>query len=295
MSIILHIACAGFMLNMTTGVGCGKIKHMRILNGKELAGFIKERQARQVRALRQARQVQPKLAIIRTNPEPVVDSYMRLKQGYGADILVDVDVHTIKQPEAFKTIARLNNDDSVHGIIVQLPIPDPAQTQEILDAVAPQKDVDGLRSDAVIDAPTPTAILWLLAGYNIDLRGKNVLVVGQGRLVGQPLTRMLRASGVNVTTATRQTNDLPALLRAADVVISATGVPGLIRAADLKVGAVVVDAGVATDKNGLVGDVAADARERSDLTITPEKGGVGPLTVCALFENVIRAASAAKS
>jgi len=261
-----------------------------MLNGLEIAEFVKERQAAQVRALRQAHKIFPKLAIIRTNPAPVVDSYMKLKREYGEDILVDVDVHTIPQDEAIAAIKKLNADPTVHGIIVQLPVPDPGQTTAILNAVDPAKDVDGLCSDPVLDAPTPTAILWLLAGYNVEMRGKNVLVVGQGRLVGAPLTRMLQASGVQVTTADRDTSDLPTLTRNADVIISATGVPGLLKSDMIKIGAVVVDAGVATDKNGLVGDVATEVRERDDLTITPAKGGVGPLTVCALFDNVIRAA-----
>lgn len=267
---------------------------MRLLNGLDIAGFIKERQARQVRALRQAYRIFPKLAIVRTNPAPVVDSYMRLKRDYGADILIDVDVHTIKQTEALGLIKKLNADDTVHGILVQLPLPQPGQTDEILDAVAPQKDVDGLRSDAIMDGPTPTAINWLLAAYNIDLIGKNILIVGQGRLVGKPLAKMWQASGLEVTTADRQTTDLAQLAHQADVVVSATGVPGLITSDMLKIGAVVVDAGVATDKNGLIGDVALDVRERDDITITPEKGGVGSLTVCALFENVIRAATASQ-
>lgn len=263
---------------------------MRMLNGQEIADFIKERQAHQVRALRQARGIAPKLAIIRTNPAPVVDSYMKIKREYGADILVDVEVHTITQAQAPEVIKQLNADSSVHGIIVQLPIPDPAGTVAILDMVDLDKDVDGLHAQALHDAPTPTAILWLLAGYNIELRGKQVLVIGRGRLVGAPLVRMLTASNIAVTVANRKTDDLATLVRKADVVISATGVPGLVQSEWLKVGAVVVDAGVATDKNGLVGDIDVAARERDDLTITPLKGGVGPLTVCALFENVIRAA-----
>jgi len=263
---------------------------VKLLDGKELADFIKERQARQVRALRQAHHILPKLAIIRTNPARVVDSYMKLKQGYGNDILIDVDVHTVPQAEAIDVIKRLNNDASVHGIIVQIPLPDPTQTPEILNAVTPNKDVDGLGERAVLDPATPMAINWLLAGYNIELRSKKVLVVGQGRLVGKPLADMWRRSGIDVTTADRTTDDLSALVRSADVVVSATGVPGLLKSNMIKVGATVVDAGVATDKNGLVGDVATEVRERDDLTITPVKGGVGPLTVCALFDNVIRAA-----
>lgn len=263
---------------------------MRTLNGLDLAGFIKERQAHQVRALRQAYHIAPKLAIIRTNPAPVVDSYMKIKRQYGADILIDVDVYTVEQKDAIAQIKKLNADPVVHGIIVQLPLPNTSQTAEVLDAVVPQKDVDGLHSSPVLDAATPTAILWLLAGYNVALKDKKVLIVGQGRLVGKPLARMMYASGLDVITADRTTDDLPALVRTADVVVTATGVPGLITADELKIGAVVVDAGVATDANGLVGDVDPAARDRDDLTITPVKGGVGPLTVCALFENVIRAA-----
>jgi methylenetetrahydrofolate dehydrogenase (NADP+)/methenyltetrahydrofolate cyclohydrolase len=263
---------------------------MKELNGRELAGFIKERQAHQVRNLRQEFKVVPKLAIIRTNPDPVVDSYMKLKQTYGTDILIDVDVHTIDQAEALDRITQLNNDDSVHGIIVQIPLPDLSQTDDILAAVSAAKDVDGLAPVTNFDPATPMAINWLLAGYNIELRGKKLLVVGQGRLVGRPLTRIWEQSGLTVTVADRKTNDLRALTQEADVLVCATGVPGLITADMIKPNAVIVDAGVATDSNGLVGDVAPDVRDLPGITITPEKGGVGPLTVCALFENVIRSA-----
>ncbi|MEO8863331.1 MAG: tetrahydrofolate dehydrogenase/cyclohydrolase catalytic domain-containing protein, partial [Candidatus Saccharimonadales bacterium] len=164
---------------------------MRLLNGRELAEFIMERQAHQVRALRQSHAVAPKLAIIRTNPNPIVDSYMKLKQDYGADLLVDVDVHTIDQSAALTTIAELNDDPSVHGIIVQIPLPDPAQTSDILNAVAAAKDVDGLAEHTSFDPATPLAVNWLLAGYNIDLAPpKKLVIVGHGRLVGKPLVRI---------------------------------------------------------------------------------------------------------
>lgn len=263
---------------------------MRILNGLELAGFIKERQAHEVRSLRQAHGVAPKLAIIRTNPDPVVDSYMKLKQGYGNDILIDVDVHTITQDQAVEKIQELNNDPTVHGIIVQIPLPDPTKTNEILNAVAPEKDVDGLAETTKWDAPTPIAINWLLAGYNIELRGKNLVIVGNGRLVGKPLARIWEQSELTCTVADKSTQNLSELTSEADVIVCATGVPGLITKEMVKPDAVIVDAGVATDSNGLVGDVAPDVRELTDITITPEKGGVGPLTVCALFDNVLRAA-----
>lgn len=263
---------------------------MKLLNGKELASYIKERQARDVRALRQAHHTVPKLAIIRTNPDPVVDSYMKLKQEYGTDILIDVDVHTIEQSEAQERIAMLNADPSVHGIIVQIPLPDPAETTVILDSVGADKDVDGLAEHTTFDPATPMAIGWLLAGYNIDLNAKQIVIVGHGRLVGQPLAKLWRNSGLTVTVADKKTPDLAEVTRRADILVTATGVPGLIKTPMIKPEAVIVDAGVATDKNGLIGDVAPEIRELPNITITPEKGGVGPLTVCALFENVIRAA-----
>jgi methylenetetrahydrofolate dehydrogenase (NADP+) / methenyltetrahydrofolate cyclohydrolase len=263
---------------------------MKILNGAELAGFIKARQAQQVRALSPLLKMSPKLAIIRTNPHPVVDMYMALKQRYGSDIGVLVDVHNVAQQGATKLIQKLNADPSVHGIIVQLPLPDPTETTTVLDSVVPAKDVDGLHSQPMLDAATPTSINWLLAGYNVELRGKHIVIVGQGRLVGRPLARMWRESGLEVETADRATSNLAEAVVRADIVVTATGQPGLITSSMLKQGAVVVDAGVATDKNGLVGDLSPEVRQRDDLTITPEKGGVGPLTVCALFDNVIRAA-----
>jgi methylenetetrahydrofolate dehydrogenase (NADP+) / methenyltetrahydrofolate cyclohydrolase len=266
---------------------------MKILNGAEVAEFIKERQARQVRALKQAHNVFPHLAIIRTNPDTVVDSYMKLKQSYGDDIGVEVSVHTINQADALAAITSLNNDQTVHGIIVQLPLPDPAQTTELLDTVALSKDVDGLATDTSYEAPTPLAIQWLLAAYNTDLKDKTIAVVGQGRLVGAPLSHSLEISGNNVLRIDSSTPDMADKITQADIIISAVGKPGLITNAMLKDKAVVVDAGVATDNNGLIGDVAEDVRTRDDIAITPEKGGVGPLTVCALFENVLKSATAA--
>lgn len=265
---------------------------MKLLNGSELAGFIKERQARQVRALRQTNNIYPKLAIVLTIDHPVIDVYMRMKKKYGADILIDVDINRIKQSEARVTIEKLNLDDSVHGIIVQLPLEDPSQTEVIVNLVDPRKDVDALGRSAMFDPATPMAIMWLLAGYNVDLQGKDVLLVGRGKLVGAPLEKILLNSGVNVKVAERGIANLKELTIDADVIITATGSPSILHSSMIKTGAVVVDAGVASEEGKTVGDLAPDIYERDDLTITPTKGGVGPLTVCALFENVIRAARA---
>ena len=263
---------------------------MKLLDGKQLADFIKERQAHQVRSLRQGSDIQPKLAIVVTVNNPVIDVYIRLKKQYGADILIDVDVHRVQQTEVPELLNKLSNDDSVHGVIVQLPLQDPTQTDEIVNLVAPNKDVDALGKNPDFDPATPMAIMWLLSGYNVALEGKHVLLVGRGKLVGAPLEKMLTASGIDVRIADRSTENLKQEVLTADVIITATGSPAIIYPEMLKDGAVVVDAGVASEDGKTVGDVAPEVYERDDLTITPVKGGVGPLTVCALFENVIRAA-----
>lgn len=266
------------------------IGKMKLLNGSELAGFIKERQARAVRGLRQAHDIAPKLAIVQVKDDPVIDTYVRLKKGYGADILVDVDIHRIDQKDARALIEKLNKDDSVHGIIVQLPLEDKAQTDELCNLVNSDKDVDALGANPAFDPATPTAILWLLAGYNVDLAGKKILLIGKGKLVGAPLLKILSDGGHDVSIATRETTTLNTLSMQADIIITAAGSPALLFPDMIKPGAVVVDAGVASEDGKTVGDVAEDVYERDDLTITPVKGGVGPLTVTALFENVILAA-----
>ena len=263
---------------------------MRSLNGRELAEYIQERQAKQVRSLRQSDKVVPKLAIVVASNNPVIDVYMRLKQRYGQEILVDVDVHRINQAEVPTLVKKLNADDTIHGIIIQLPLEDPTQTDELTALVAPGKDVDGLGSDANFDPATPLAVMWLLAGYNIELRDKTVLLVGLGKLVGRPLQKLMVASGITPQVSTIETADLQELCPLADVIVSATGVPGIITPAMLKQKAVVVDAGVASEGGKTVGDLAPEVYDRDDLTLTPTRGGVGPLTVCALFDNVIIAA-----
>jgi methylenetetrahydrofolate dehydrogenase (NADP+)/methenyltetrahydrofolate cyclohydrolase len=263
---------------------------VKLLNGKELAEFIKERQAHQVRSLRQAHDVQPKLAIVQVKDDPIINTYIRLKKQYGADLGVAVDVHFISQQEIAKVLQSLNTDKSVHGIIVQLPLTEPAETDAIVNMVAPDKDVDALGKAAQFEPATPMAIMWLLSGYNVDLNGKHVLLIGRGKLVGAPLEKILTESGIDAHTITRETADLVVQAKEADVIITATGSPAILYADMIKQGAVVVDAGVASEDGKTVGDVAPDVYERDDLTITPAKGGVGPLTVCALFENVIRAA-----
>ena len=260
---------------------------MRELNGSELAGFIKERQAKQVRALRQSWHINPRLAIVTDAENPVIETYMRLKQRYGADILIDVEIHRVPAGGALEVIQELNNRDDVQGIILQLPISNPEQTEELLESIREDKDVDGLRKKAIFQAATPTAISWLLAGYGVDLKNKKVAIVGRGRLVGAPLEKMCLKSDVDVTVFEKGDN-LSQLINY-DIIVSATGVPGLIKSQMIKAKAVVVDAGTASENGKIVGDVSEEARQRNDVIITPKKGGVGPLTVSALFDNVITA------
>lgn len=263
---------------------------MKLLSGTELADYIKERQARQVRNLRQAHDIVPRLAIIQTVDDPVIDTYVRMKQRYGADILIEVALHRVSSSELFQTIVALNEDEAVHGMIIQLPLADESQTEEAVNAVAPSKDVDGLSDGSDFTPATPMAIDWLVNGYNVELKGRRIAIVGNGRLVGAPLAKLWQAAGYNVTVFDEHSKNMTAQLRRYPVIVSAAGVPALITSASVQPGAVVIDAATSAEHGKIIGDVADEVRERSDVTITPEKGGVGPLTVVALFENVIRAA-----
>lgn len=265
----------------------------KLLNGAELVGYIQERQAKQVRALRQAWKTYPKLVILKTpGASEVIDTYVRMKRAYGDDILIETVVDTVPVNELADAIARYNDDPSVHGIVVQLPLDDPAKTDDILSLIAPAKDVDGLGPDAAFDSATAEAINWLLTGYGVDLAHKQVTIVGNGRLVGGPLTKLWTKSNYNVTVLDETSVDIAGVLRESQVIVSATGVPRLISASMVPPQAVVVDAGTASENGVLVGDVDPAVRERSDVTITPERGGVGPLTIAVLFDHVITAALA---
>lgn len=258
------------------------------LSGRELAGFVKERQAHLVRSLK-GQKIFPKLVIFRDSDNPVITKYVALKQAYGADIGVAVEDRVLQTADLPAAIATANADPAVSAIIVQLPLTNLAATDSIVSNIAPEKDVDGLSNKGNFDSATATAINWLLAGYDIDLANSKIALVGHGRLVGAPLETMFKNSGFNVTVF-RHGDDL-AQLKNFDVVITATGVPGLIQADFLKPGAVVVDAGTASEDGVLKGDLSASARARTDLkALTPKLGGVGPLTVAVLFENVLFAA-----
>lgn len=265
---------------------------MKLLDGTELADYVKERQAKQVRNLRQEHGIAPKLVIIQTVDDAVIDTYVRMKRQYGEDILVEVEV---RRPEAglvIEAIESLNTDDSVHGIIVQLPLQAGLDNEKILNAVTESKDVDGLADKTQFVPATAQAIDWLLNGYNVELRGRKIAIVGNGRLVGAPLAALWRGAGHDVTVFDEFSTNMPKQLRKYPVIVSAAGVPGLLSTDMIQPGAVVVDAATSAEHGKILGDVSSDVRLRGDITITPEKGGVGPLTVVSLFDNVLRAARA---
>lgn len=260
------------------------------LNGLELQGFIEERQLRQVRNLRQEHHIVPRLVIVMSNhTDDVIGAYVRMKQRYAEDIGVEVDVRVVSQAEMAATIEQANADMAVQGIILQLPIDDPAQTDELCSLISPAKDVDGLGSGGFFSSATAQAIDWLLAGYNVELEGKRIALIGNGKLVGNPLGRMWKSRGLAVTILDDTSTDVERVVSASDIIVTATGVPRLVKSDWVKSGAVVVDAGTASEGGHIVGDVDPAVRERSDVTITPEKGGVGPLTYTVLFDHLIEA------
>jgi methylenetetrahydrofolate dehydrogenase (NADP+)/methenyltetrahydrofolate cyclohydrolase len=253
---------------------------MRLLDGRAAAGYIKERHVGQALGL----DVPPRLVIVREGEDESVDSYIRAKRSYGADIGVAVEVFSETADTLVERVKALGSYMSVTGVIVQLPLAHPELTDAALAAVPVAKDVDGLAPGSTFEPATPKAIAWLLAAFNVDLAGKTVAVVGQGRLVGAPLSDRLESSGIRVLRLDKSTPDLAAALLTADVIITATGRPGLITSAMIAPNAVVVDAGAPAS------DLAPDVADRTDLTITPNPGGVGPMTVAALFDNLLIAA-----
>lgn len=257
---------------------------MKSLNGRELAGFIKERQRHQVAGFK----TQPQLLIIRNSDNPVITKYVNLKIKYGTDIGVKVENFCAQNYEQIKEkILAANQDPKISGIIIQLPLTDKTKTEELCNLIAPEKDVDGLGANSKFDSATATAINWLLAGYDIKLNQQKIAIVGRGKLVGAPLFKIFVSSGYDATLFHRGSNLED--LKNYDVIITATGVPDLITNSMVKPEATIIDAGTASENGVLKGDVAEEVRTRTDLTaITPVVGGVGPLTVTCLFDHVIQ-------
>lgn len=265
---------------------------VKVLNGANIAGFVKNQQAVRVRAMR-AKKLFPRLVIVRGGADAVIDKYVGLKKQYGADIGVAVDEVKSEHYQDLQSIIRdYNLDPKVHGIILQLPIAGLKnhdwKLQELLDMIAPEKDVDGLGAHSDYDSATATAINWLMGSYGIDLGHEKIALVGRGRLVGAPLEKIWKNSGFSVEVFGRDA-DLTKLANFR-IIVSATGVANLVKSEMIAPDSVVVDAGTASEGGKVVGDVAEEVRERKDIkAITPKIGGVGPLTVAVLFEHLLNA------
>lgn len=230
--------------------------------------------------------VQPALAVVLVGHDPKSELYVSsIKQRRAQELGIDFTIHRLdanaSEDSIIETIERLNQEAQVTGIIVQLPLPDAIDTDRVLAAVAAEKDVDGLRPGSQFMPPTVSAILGLLEAYDIVLTDKKISIIGQGRLVGAPLLREMKQLKLDVNACDESVEDLSTCTLDADIVISATGEPNLIRPSMVKEKAVVIDVDC---------DVLYDEVAEKVAYITPQKGGVGPLTVAYLLANVVEAA-----
>lgn len=270
------------------------------LDGAALAAKHKERIRREAAAL----PAPPMLAVVLAGEDPASQIYVRGKERDCAECGIRTRTHRlpaeVTQEELLALIDCLNRDESVDGVLVQLPLPEGLDPRPLLRALAPEKDVDcfhplnaGLLA---LGEPrflpcTPAGVLELLDAYDIPVRGRHCVIIGRSLLVGRPLAQLLTARDGTVTLCHSRTENLPALTRQADILISAAGRAGLVTADMIKPGAAVVDVAMNRGADGkLTGDVDFPAAERVAGFLTPVPGGVGPMTRACLLQNVLRAA-----
>jgi methylenetetrahydrofolate dehydrogenase (NADP+) / methenyltetrahydrofolate cyclohydrolase len=276
----------------------------RLLDGKRIADELLERLAERVRRRIKAGKAQPGLAVILVGSEPASAVYVRNKRracervGFSS-MAYDLSVDT---PEAdlAALIDRLNADPSVHGILVQLPLPEHVDANALINRIDPRKDVDGFQAENVgrlvlrqrgLRPCTSKGVMTLLANTDRPVRGKHAVVVGVSNHVGRPLVLELLLAGCTTTVCHRFTEDLPAFVGAADILVVAVGRPDLVRGEWVKPGATVIDVGINRLEDGkLTGDVEFSAAAERAAWITPVPGGVGPMTVATLMENTLEAA-----
>lgn len=229
--------------------------------------------------------IKPTLAVILVGDDSSSVTFVSIKQKQAEELGVGFKLHHLapdsEEATVFNIIEELNNDPKVTGIIIQLPLPNHLNTDRTLQAVAREKDVDGLRADSPYTPPTVQAVLTLLREYNINLFGKKIVVVGKGRLVGGPLLAEFQKQRLHIAACDESTADLQACTVGADILISATGQERLIKPGMIKDGAVVIDVEREVDYEQVLDKVSY---------ITPQKGGIGPLTVAFLLSNVVKAA-----
>lgn len=274
----------------------------KILNGKQIAKDYRQGLQDQVEALKE-KGFTPKLSVILVGNDGASQSYVRSKKKAAEKIgMISEIVHleeTATEEEVLNELNRLNNDDSVSGILVQVPLPKQVSEQKILEAINPEKDVDGfhpinigkLYIDEQTFVPcTPLGIMEILKHADIDLEGKNAVVIGRSHIVGQPVSKLLLQKNASVTILHSRSKDMASYLKDADVIVSAVGKPGLVTKDVVKEGAVIIDVGNTPDENGkLKGDVDYDAVKEIAGAITPVPGGVGPLTITMVLNNTLLA------
>ena len=267
------------------------------MDGKALAARIRTGVAEEVAELGHVG-----LATVLVGDDPASDVYVRGKQTAATE--AGIEARDIRLPaettqdELLAVVAGLNADDDVDGLLVQLPLPAHLDEEQVVNAVAPVKDVDGFHpvnaGRLLAGAPTfvgatPLGVLELLRVYEVELRGANALVIGRSQFVGKPAALLLLAEHATVTLAHSRTRDLADHVRRADVVVAAVGRPGLVTPEMVKPGAAVVDVGITRTEDGLRGDVEPAVADVAGL-LTPVPGGVGPMTIAMLLRNAVRAA-----
>ena len=284
-----------------------ELSHMpaQLLDGKSLAKQIRSELREEVADFIENNVTVPTLTAVLVGDDPASEVYVRNKRRDCEEVGIASKLHKLPaettQDELLQLIARLNKDDSVHGILVQLPVPEQIDTERVLESISPIKDVDAFHPENVgrlvqnrpLYLPcTPHGCVELLKRNNIETAGKHVVVVGRSDIVGKPLSVMLaqRGADATVTICHSRTTDLPAVTRMADILIVAIGRPNFVTAEMVKPGAAVIDVGINRTDDGLVGDVDFAAVKEVAGHLTPVPGGVGPLTRVVLLVNTLNAA-----
>jgi methylenetetrahydrofolate dehydrogenase (NADP+)/methenyltetrahydrofolate cyclohydrolase len=282
----------------------------RIIDGKAIATDLRARVAAEVERLRAAHELVPGLAVVLVGENPASAVYVRNKAKQTQEAGMRSFDHRlpeqVSEADLLALVAKLNADPAVHGILVQLPLPPQVDSQKVLSAIDPAKDVDGFHPVnagrlatglPALTPCTPLGCVMLAKSVHPSLEGLEAVIVGRSNIVGKPLIQLLLNENATVTVAHSKTRDLPAVVRRADIVFAAVGRPEMVRGDWIKPGATVIDVGInriagADGKGRIVGDVAfAEARQVAGA-ITPVPGGVGPMTIACLLVNTLRAACA---
>ncbi|VBB06269.1 tetrahydrofolate dehydrogenase/cyclohydrolase [Lucifera butyrica] len=274
----------------------------KILDGNWFAGQIRERVRNEVVSLQQELGITPGLAVIIVGDNPASQVYVNRKhKACGETGIHSVVIRLAEQTtqnELLQKIEELNRDGSIHGILVQLPLPAHIDEMVILQAISPAKDVDGfhpfnmgsLAAGRELLVPcTPAGIVRLLEMAGIDLEGKRAVIIGRSNIVGKPMALLLLSRNATVTVCHSRTRELAAIAREADILIAAVGKPGFVKPEMVKPGAVVIDVGINRVEGKLAGDVDFPAVREVAGAITPVPGGVGPLTISMLLANTVKA------